>query len=286
MREVRRQERAHRPHLRQRTLPGVDTRQRVLPFRPRARESLLSPERAEAMETALAEVRTRSEGSPRHRAAEALLLELLLPFLKAEVAHAWATHERTHLGKDDLLQEALERAQKLWRRFTPGWAGPGRTLYPAYVQKAVRQHLANVLADAKLVGPTQWGRKLAARARKRAVREAVPFEEAVKAEKADPATALALSLGATRADEREAATLADDSEQGRDELELESAAVAALKRLPRLQREAVAVPIGLSRVKLSDAKLARHLGCTVQELLAARQEGLQVLCETLATLEA
>ncbi len=276
-REVRRQERAHRPHLRQRTQPGVDTRQRVLPFRRAACFGLLTPELAEAFETALAEVRAAGEGSRRQRAAEATLLQLLTPFLKAEVRHAWATHEHTHLDKEDLLQEALERAQKLWRRFTPGWAGPGRTLYPAYVQKAVRQHLGNCLEDSKLVGPTQWGRKRAARARKRMKREPVTYEEALQQEGADHATTLALSLGASRTDVREAESLADEGEAARDELALESAAVESLRRLPRRQRLAVAVPLGLSRFRLTDAQLARHLGCTPAEVLEARAQGLATL---------
>ncbi|PTL79083.1 hypothetical protein [Vitiosangium sp. GDMCC 1.1324] len=281
-REVRRGERARRPHLRGRTSPGVDTRQRVLPFRRTAAGSLLTPELAEAMETALAEARGSAEGGRRQRAAEAQLLELLLPFLQAAVAHAWATHPRTHLEKEDLLQEARLRAQKLWRGFRPGWAGPGRTLYPAYAVKAVRQQLGNVLEEARLVGPTQWGRKLAARARRRVKREELSYEDALRKEGADHATTLGLTLTATRADEREAAALADESDAHREELALESAAVAALRRLPRLEREAVAVPLGLSRLQLSDAGLARHLGCTLAELHSARERGLATLRKGMA----
>ncbi|WP_239014356.1 hypothetical protein [Archangium violaceum] len=283
-RQVQRRERAHRPHLRQRTLPGVDTRQRVLPFRRSRSDSLLTPELAEAMETALSEVRSAAKGGRRQRAAEALLLQLLTPFLRGEVEHALSHHERTHLDRDDLMQEALLRAQKLWKGFTPGWAGPGRTLYPAYVKKAVRQHLGNVLEDGKLIGPTHWGRKLAARARRRMNREPeVTYEEALKTEGADHATTLGLTLGATRADEREAELLADerDEEQAEEmrQLELGSAAVAALRRLPQRERLAVAVPLGLSRVHLSDAELARRLKCSLQELLAARERGLATLRE-------
>ncbi|WNG42055.1 hypothetical protein F0U61_20790 [Archangium violaceum] len=234
------------------------------------------------METALAEVRSAAKGGRRQRAAESLLLQLLTPFLKGEVSRALSTHERTHLDREDLLQEALERAQKLWRGFAPGWAGPGRTLYPAYVVKAVRQHLGKVLEDSKLIGPTQWGRKLAARARRRMKREpAVTYEDALKSEGADHATTLGLTLGATRADEREAELLADerDEEQAEEtrQLELGSVAVAALRRLPQREHLAVAVPLGLSRVKLSDERLARHLKCSLPELLAARERGLATL---------
>lgn len=278
-REVRRARRAHRPHLRERTLPGAGIQQRVLPFRRSASDSILTPELAEAMETALAEVRSAAEGGRRQRAAEATLLQLLTPFLKGEVEYAFTHHERTHLEKEDLLQEAMLRAQRLWRGFTPGWAGPGRTLYPAYVKQAVRQHLGNVLEDAKLVGPTQWGRKLAARARKRVAREAVSYEEALKTEGADQATSLALSLGATRASETEALYLADEGDEERAERAQQLAAVAALKKLPRLERLAVAVPMGLNREQLTDAQLARRLSCTPEELLAARARGLATLRE-------
>jgi hypothetical protein len=278
-REVRREARAHRPHLRQRTVPGVDTRQQVLPFRRSARESLLTPELAEAMETALAEVRGAAEGGRRQRAAEALLLHLLTPFLEGEVKHAFTRHERTHLEKADLLQEARLRAQRLWKRFTPGWAGPGRTLYPAYVMKAVRQHLGNVLEEAKLVGPTQWGRKLAARARKRVARGEASYEDALRKEGADHATTLGLSLGATRASERESLELPDEGEEERRQRAQQLAAVAALKKLPRLERLAVAVPMGLARETLSDAQLARRLKCTPEALLAARARGLRALRE-------
>lgn len=281
-REVRREARARRPHLRGRTVPGADTRQQVLPFRRSARESLLTPELAEVMETALAEVRSAAEGGRRQRAAEALLLQLLTPFLKGEVAHAFTHHERTHLERADLMQEAQLRAQRLWKGFKPGWAGPGRTLYPAYVMKAVRQHLGNVLEEAKLVGPTQWGRKLAARARRRVARGEASYEEALKKEGADHATTLGLSLGATRASEREALELADEGDEERSQRAEQLAAVAALKRLPRLERLAVAVPMGLTQETLSDAQLARRLKCTPEELAAARARGLQALRHTLS----
>ncbi|MFY0567053.1 hypothetical protein ACN28E_24890 [Archangium lansingense] len=278
-RATQREERARRPHLRQRTRPGADMRQRVLPFRRTVRESLLTPELAEAMETALAEVRGAPEGGRRQRAAESLLLELLTPFLRAEVEHAFSHHERTYLDKEALLQEARLRAQRLWKGFTPGWAGPGRTLYPAYVQKAVRQHLGNELEGAKLVGPTQWGRKLAARARKRVARGEASYEDALRKEGADHATSLALSLGATRASELEALQLADDGDEERERRALHLAAAAALKQLPRLERLAVAVPLGLTRETLSDTQLARRLKCTHEELLAARARGLATLRE-------
>ena len=281
LREERREARAHRPHLRART-PATDERgQLVLPFQKASRKGWLLPEVAEAFERALAEARGGTEGSPRQRAAEGRLLHLLHPFLASEARQAWASHERTFLSRMDLLQEALLRAQKLWRGFTPGKAGPGRTLYPAYVQQAVRQHLGNVLADARLVGPTQWGRKLAARARRRVEKEGTSYEEALRAEKADGPTALALSLGATRVEETEAALLADTGEEERAEAQLGAAAAALLQRLPRRQRLAVAVPLGLARVKLPDARLAKELGCTVAELLEARAAGLAQLREQL-----
>ncbi|MCY1080309.1 hypothetical protein [Archangium lansingense] len=277
--QTRREERARRPHLRRRTQPGADLRQQVLPFRRTGRESILTPELAEAMETALAEVRGAAEGGLRQRNAEARLLELLTPFLRAEVEHAFTHHERTHLDKEDLLQEARLRAQRLWKRFTPGWAGPGRTLYPAYVQKAVRQRLGNVLEEAKLVGPTQWGRKLAGRARRRVARGESSYEDALRKEGADHATTLGLTLGATRASELEALQLADEGEEGRTRRALHVAAAAALKQLPRLERLAVAVPMGLTRETLTDAQLARRLKCTPEELLAARARGLATLRE-------
>ena len=272
-RERRRQARTHQPHLHGRTAP-TGRAQLVLPFSPKRRQEWLAPEVAESFESALREARAHREGSARHRAAEAELLRLLHPFLESEARRAWDSHERTYLSRADLLQEALLRAQKLWRGFTPGKAGPGRTLYPAYVQRAVRQHLGNVLADARLVAPTQWGRKLAARARKRVEKkEAATYEEALHAEKADGATALALSLGATRAEETEAAQLADDSGEERAEAALGAAAAALLRRLPRRQHLAVAVPLGLHSLKLADARLARHLGCSLEALLEARTEG-------------
>ncbi|ATB41151.1 hypothetical protein CYFUS_006613 [Cystobacter fuscus] len=282
-REVRRRERAHRPHLRGRTPPAAQVgAQLVLPFqRPARGKGLLSPELAEAMETALREARGQPEGSRRQRAAEGKLLHLLTPFLESEARRAWASHERTYLSRSDLLQEAMVRAQKLWSGFVPGKAGPGRTLYPAYVGQAVRQHLGNVLAEGRLVGPTHWGRKLAARARKRVEREEVTFEEALATEGADAATALALAQGATRCEEREASDVADTGGDRLEELSAQGSAVAALERLPRRQRLAVGVPLGLATPRLNDMQLARHLGCTLAELQAARAEGLAALREHL-----
>ncbi|WP_076606160.1 hypothetical protein [Cystobacter fuscus] len=282
-REARRRDRAHRPHLRGRTPPpAAPGAQLVLPFqRPSRGKGWLAPEVAEAMETALREARGQPEGSRRQLAAEEKLLRLLTPFLAAEARRAWASHERTYLSRADLLQEAALRAQKLWRGFTPGKAGPGRTLYPAYVAQAVRQHLGNVLAEGRLVGPTHWGRKLAARARKRVEREEVTYEEALATEGADAATALALAQGATRCEEREASDVADAGGERLEELSAQGSAVAALERLPRRQRLAVGVPLGLSTPRLNDAQLARHLGCSLAELLEARAEGLAALREHL-----
>lgn len=276
-REARRRERAHQPHLRGRT-PPAGTAQLVLPFQRRKPGSLLTPELAEAMESALGEARRYREGSPRQRAAEATLLHLLEPFLRAEVRRAWVVHERTHLSREDLLQEARVRAQKLWRGFKGGWAGPGRTLYPAYVAKAVSQHLGNVLADGKLVAPTQWARKLASRARKRVERGAT-YEEALAAEKADGATSLALQQGASYCEETEAHQLADTSEVS--DAVRGAAAVVLLRRLPERQQRAVAAPLGLEDKRLSDKVLARQLGCTLAQLLEARTQGLAALREQL-----
>ncbi|WNG62760.1 hypothetical protein F0U59_23380 [Archangium gephyra] len=274
----------------------------MLPFNRARQEKLLTPELAESIEAALAVVRgpaanarrqleAKASGQPlkvdptrltlRQREAEATLLQLLEPFLRAEVHHAFTHHERTNLEKGDLMQEAMLRAQRLWVGFETGWAGPGRTLYPAYVMRAVRQHLNNKLEEAKLVGPTQWGRKLAGRARRRVAREKVSYEEALKTEGADQATTLGLTLGATRASEREYLEHADERGEHRDERAQQLAAVAALKRLPRLERLAVAVPMGLAREQLSDAQLARRLKCTPEELLAARARGLAALRNTL-----
>ncbi|EPX56150.1 hypothetical protein D187_007492 [Cystobacter fuscus DSM 2262] len=282
-REVRRRERAHRPHLRGRTPPPAEPgAQLVLPFqRPSRGRGLLSAELAEAMEGALRDARGQPEGSRRQRAAEEKLLGLLSPFLESEARRAWASHERTYLSRADLLQEAALRAQKLWRGFTPGKAGPGRTLYPAYVAQAVRQHLGNVLAEGRLVGPTHWGRKLAARARKRVEREEVTYEEALHTEGADAATALALAQGATRCEEREASDVADAGGERLEELATQGAAVVALEHLPRRQRLAVGVPLGLCTPRLNDAQLARHLGCTLAELHEARAQGLAALREHL-----
>ncbi|HEX5750031.1 MAG TPA: hypothetical protein VFZ09_27625 [Archangium sp.] len=297
-REKRRVARAHRPHLRGRTPPAGAPRQPLLPFNRARQEKLLTPELAESIEGALAVVRgpaangrrqlqAKATGqrvkvdatrlSRQQRAAEATLLQLLVPFLRAEVEHAYTHHARTHLEKEDLLQEALARAQRLWVGFESGWAGPGKTLYPAYVMKAVRQHLGNVLEEAKLVRPTQWGRKLAARARRRVARESVSYEEALKTEGADQATSLGLQLGATLAGDREYLEHADERDEHREERAQQLAAVAALKRLPKLERLAVAVPMGLAREQLSDAQLARRLKCTLEELHAARARGLAAL---------
>jgi hypothetical protein len=281
-REVRRRERGHQPHLRGRTPPAEAGAQLVLPFqRPSRGKGWLAPEVAEAMEAALREARGQLEGSRRQLAAEGKLLRLLTPFLESEAHRAWANHERTYLSRADLLQEGMVRAQKLWRGFTPGQAGPGRTLYPAYVSQAVRQHLGNVLAEARLVGPTQWGRKLAARARRRVEREGVEYEEALSTEGADAATALALAQGATRCEEREASDVADTAGERLGELSAQGAAVAALEHLPRRQRLAVGVPLGLCAPRLSDTQLARHLECTLAQLLEARAQGLATLREHL-----
>lgn len=294
-REARREERAKRPHLRGRTRTGEA--QLALPL-PRveappppalpAWPGRLTAEYADAMERALVEARKHAEGGFIQRAAEGRLVQLLKPFLEGEVQHALTHHENpASIGREDLRQEANLRALKLWRGFTPGQGGPGRTLYPAYVKQAVRQHLGNVLASGKLVGPTQWGRKTAARARRREKREGVTFEEALRVEGADNATVLGLTLKPVHADEREAEQLADDRGEAQEErrrlAELGAEARAALRRLPQLERYAVAVPLGLTRKRYTDARLARHLGCTLEELLAARARGLATLREAMKT---
>lgn len=280
-RQERRRERAHRPHLRERT-PAAGPVQLVL-FRPRSRTDLLSPEKAEAMEDAVRAAKAHREGSPRQRAAESLLLELLTPFLRQEMHRAWAGRGTATVLQEDLLQEAQVHALKLWRGFTVGYAGPGRTLYPAYVMKAVRQHLQEVLADAAPVHVTSHGRKLHARARKLATNEGVELREALEAEGADDSTTLALVTGAQRVADSEALPLADeDGEERRGELALQAHAVAVLKRLPLRQRLAVATPLGLTGQELPDAQLARKLKCSLDELLEAREEGLLALREALS----
>ncbi|MBM7117649.1 hypothetical protein I3V78_29295 [Archangium primigenium] len=249
----------------------------MLPFTRAPRGTWLTPEVAESFERALREARGTTRGSPRQRAAEGELLRLLHPLLEQEARRAWGTHERTFLSRADLLQEALLRAQRLWEGFTPGQGGPGRTLYPAYVQRAVRQHLGNVLAEGRLVGPTQWGRKLAARARRRVESEGLAYEEALRVEGADGATALALSLGATRVEESEAERLADESDESLGRVHLGAAATALLARLPERQRLAVAVPLGLGGLALGDVRLAQRLQCSLPELQAARAAGLAAL---------
>jgi hypothetical protein len=261
--------------------------QLLLPFRPRRSGELLAPERAEAIEAALRETRRLPEGSRHQVAAEQRLLELLRPFLAGAARKAWEGGPRTFLSRADLEGEAVAHvlAKQPWRTFTPGWAGPGRTLYPAYVLQAVRQRLSTVLAEAAPVHVTHWGRKAAARARKRVEREGLELGEALADEAVDAATALALSLGAQRVEEREAIGAEDEGHLRRDELGAQARAVAALQHLPHRQRVAVAGGLGLEREDgrpASDGQLARRLKCTLDELLEAREAGLAALREALA----
>src|SRR5690242_5158193 len=238
---VRQAERA-RPHLRGRTQPDAKV-QLVLPFRPQRGDSLFTPERAEALESAIREAKRHPAGSTRESSSAGLLLQLLAPFLRSAARDVWASHPRTHLSRADLEQEALVHVldSAPWRRFQPGRAGPGRTLFPAYVLQAVRQHLHRKVEDAAPVHVTDWGRKLASRARRRVEQKGGELGEALRAEGADAATARALELGAHRGELLEAREVEDEGEERRGELAQQAAALRALKQLPKLQRLAVTV---------------------------------------------
>ena len=246
-----------------------------------AGDGLLSPARCEQIEQALHDARCFPEESAEQRAAEAQLLQLVRPFIFQAARGAWeSTFPRTYVSRADLLQDGLLRAQKLWRDFTPGQAGPGRTLYPAYVLRAVRQEFSRALAAAQVVPLTDWGRKVAARARKRAAAEGLPLYEALRAERADASTALALSSTVERVGESYAVQCADESELRREDLAEQLRAAEALEKLPRRQRLAVAGPLGLLRkdgLPIEDSRLAQRLECTVAQVRAAREEGLAAL---------
>jgi hypothetical protein len=58
--------------------------------------------------------------------------------------------------------------------------------------------------------------------------------------------------------------------------------VVHLARLPLRERVAVAAPLGLLKGgKVSDSRVARHLKCTVEQVLKLRERGLERLREAM-----
>lgn len=247
--------------------------------------SLLTTERANQIEQALSQLQRLEEGSRLHRSAEARLLELLRPFIEGAAHEAWEKgHPRTYLSRADLTQTGLMHAQSLWRGLDGGRAGPGRTLYPAYVLRAVRQEFSRVLAEARGVPISDWGRKLLRRAQARVALTGVTLEEALIAERASPATVLALTTPIERVPEGAALGCPDESERRRDDLCEQVRATEALRQLPRRQRLAVAGAMGLLREdgrRVADGKLAKALKCTAAEVRTAREDGLTALRQVL-----
>jgi len=258
----------------------------VLPTKAARSSSLLTPERAEQIERALCQTRSLAEDSAEHGAAEARLLELVDPFIDAAAHEAWTMFlPRTYLSRADLRQQGRLRAQKLWKGFTPGVA-PGKTLYPAYVLRSVRQEFKRALTRARVVPLTDWGRKLVARTRKRMALDGLSRLEALAAEGADPATSFALSAPGygDRAPTSAAAGVADETHLRHAELGEQLLAAEALEALPEQQRVAIAGALGFLREDgraIADPVLARRLGCTVAELREAREAGLAALRQVL-----
>lgn len=212
------------------------------------------------MEDALRAARAGEPG------ALAQLMVLTRPELR-EVARALNSWD-SPVSEEDLVAEAELRlltpaksnGLAPWQRFEPG-RERGRTLWPKYARMVARQAMGRFLSRAPVVAVTEWGLKQARR-RTRADGEAER-----------PSLAML--------PEESLATVAEDECSAEERAE-QALAVVQLARLPVRERVAVAGPLGfLPGRRLSDGQLARHLKCSLNEVLELRERGLERLREAM-----
>lgn len=217
------------------------------------------------------------------RAGRAAALQQLLLLTRPEVrevARAMAG-PRCPLSLEELAAVGEARLVELraWERFSPG-RERGRTLWPAYARRVARQAMATALEQEGPVHITRWARRRRAALEARAEAEGRTLEE-VLADSPEGGAAAAL-LEAPRAVPEEVLLRTEEDTTEREERGQEALAVVHLARLPVRERVAVAGPLGLlAEGKLSDVRLAKHLRCTVAEVLELRERGLERLREAM-----
>lgn len=181
-------------------------------------------------------------------AAVARLLELTRPEVREVAQAAWNPRCGLEVEELQALGEARLVELHAWLRFEPG-RERGRTLWPAYARRLARQAMATALRKEGPVHVTQWARRTGA------------VEEEPSAAPLEAAAHLPAKAG--------------------EEL-LAELAVMRLARLPVRERVAVAAPLGLLKEgRLSDARVARHLGCSLAEVVELRERGLERLREAM-----
>jgi RNA polymerase nonessential primary-like sigma factor len=226
-------------------------------------------------------------------------------------ARAEHANRARHFGLEveELVQEGLGAVHLQLRRFRPGRAGEGRTLFPAWALRVARQAMGRLVQERRAPVPlTSWGQKLRRKALRRVRAAGIGLREALEAEGASPASVAALERGAVEtvslvavagsslagADNpgsdayRESNLMLQISEEAHAEAEAHHAqlqlgedAMAALAHLPERQRMAVAGTLGLEGPATPARVLARRMGCTPSEVEALCAAGLATLRGTL-----
>lgn len=247
------------------------------------RGEVLKPAEAEEMESLIAQLRALPRGDVSVRAAQSRLAVLTRPHVQ-RAADAVAREFRAPV--EDLLQEGLLATFDAWQRFTPGKAGPGRSLYPAYVLKLARQAMKRAaVASRSPVHVTRHARRAVTRAKKTAREEGRPLAEVMREAGVSEDAVRALGDGTIRAALPADAllSLADGAGEKREARDAVAQAVAALYRLPRVQRHVLMAHVGLGRARpVKDRELAAELAqpvAFVQEQRTRAVRHLQRLLE-------
>nr|WP_255671448.1 hypothetical protein [Corallococcus sp. AS-1-6] len=253
------------------------------------------------MEALLHLLRELPDGCPEQRRAEGRLVQLIQPHIAraaGSIARAWK------VSAQDLEQEGQLATHKAWRRFTPGRA-PGRCLYPAYVLRLARQAMERAAAaERSAVHVTRHARRKVARAKRAARSTGVAVSTALRAQGLDEASILSLGEGSISTvslnhllegeDGRDSAAnaearlgLVDTTTAQQAHVAERDAALAALYRLPRLQREVVQALAGFSRgdgLPATERTLAQELRLPVAQVHDLHVRGLARLRKELDAL--
>jgi RNA polymerase nonessential primary-like sigma factor len=272
--------------------------------------TLLSGAPASALEAAVARVRASRPASAQEKAATTEVLRRIQPWVVGAARSEYSARAR-RLGveQEELVQVGLVAVAEHCRRFTPGRAGKGRTLFPAYALRVARQAMGRLVQENRSVVPlTSWGLKLRRRAQRRASAEGVELRQALESEGASPASVLALEQGVVEVVSMSPRGLGrggggvrrgtggasqpsavdplvttaelqahEEAAEHRAQLQLGEAAMEALRKLPALVRQAVAGPLGLEGPATPVRVLAVRMGLEEAEVQQLHLQGLAAL---------
>jgi RNA polymerase sigma factor (sigma-70 family) len=268
---------------------------------------LLSGPPATALEQAVARARAAKPATAAAKAATTEVVQRIRPWVVGAARTEFSNRAgRVGVEFQELVQVGLVAVAEHCRRFRPGRAGKGRTLFPAYALRVARQAMGRLVQERRSVVPlTSWGQKLRRRAQLRSASEGVEMREALEAEGASPASVSALERGvvevvsmepmrsgAVSAGSGSRARVAasveplvttaellshEEAEDHRAMLQLGDAAFDALDTLPPLVRQAVAGPLGLEGPATPVRVLARRMGLEESKVLQLQQQGLAAL---------